>query len=255
MSSIIIPESKYTDEITNQLSTFEHSLPIYTIKDSLFTKLFPNDTPNSIAICSKLHKNFETIDSFKDMKNILLLDTVLNPRNIGMNLRSAEAFKIDGLFLLTKNNATEAGNIEDILYSRLSIKASRGAIFRVPFIHIDKKQLFSFAEQYNFELICTTPHKIPEKPIYQLKKTKKKKGNKKLSEISKPTTEKGKIIIVGNESYGVQNSLLKASHRIITIPTAIESLNVAVTVGIVLYKLTTYEKLHSENENKDDDND
>lgn len=179
------------------------------------------------------------------MKNILLLDTVVNPRNIGMNLRSAEAFKIDGLFLLTKDKATEAGNIEDILYSRLSIKASRGSIFRVPFIHIDKEQLFSFVDQYNFELICTTPHNIPEKPVYQLKKTKKKKSSKKEADL--PTPKRGKIVIVGNESYGVQDSLLKASHRIITIPTAIESLNVAVTVGIVLYKLTTHEKPQSDN--------
>jgi tRNA G18 (ribose-2'-O)-methylase SpoU len=229
-------------------------VPIYILADSFISKLYPVDTPSMLAMAPLLHSKYQTIESFSSMKRILVLDNVLNPRNIGMILRNAEAFAVDGIFLLTGPNATDLGNTQDILYSRLSISASRGAAFRVPFLHVKKDDFLSFASEHRFDLICTSPHGenagIPEwkPPIKKLSTSKLKSKSKKAAKSTKATTTKeltpedkpsykGQMIIIGNESEGVRPEILKHATSLLTIPTAVESLNAAVACGIVLFRL------------------
>lgn len=231
--------------------------PIYVVTDLFMSKLYPVDTPSMVALAPLLHSQYQDISSFKGMKRILVLDNVLNPRNIGMILRNAEAFAVDGVLLLTAPNATELGNTQDILYSRLSISASRGAAFRVPFLHVRKDEFLDFAASANYDLICTSPHSelgIPEwhpptRPGSTSTKSAKKstKSKKKSAKLEKPEIKEnappaaqshhGQIIVIGNESDGVRPEIVKHATSLLTIPTAVESLNAAVACGIILFRL------------------
>lgn len=220
--------------------------PIYVVSDSFLSKLYPVDTPSMIAMAPLLHSKYQDIESFYGMKRVLVLDNVLNPRNIGMILRNAEAFSVDGVLLLTGPNATELGNTQDILYSRLSISASRGAAFRVPFLHVKKDDFLSFATKGKYDLICTSPHSDPSIPEWQPtfkslikpKKSKSKKSttSKESSKMEAPAYS-GQIIVIGNESEGVRPDIVKHATSLLTIPTAVESLNAAVACGIILFRL------------------
>jgi tRNA G18 (ribose-2'-O)-methylase SpoU len=231
-------------------------VPIHIIKDQHMAKLYPVDTPAMVAIAPLLHSKYQSLDSFTGMKRILVLDNVLNPRNIGMILRNAEAFEVEGILLLTGPNATELGNTQDILYSRLSISASRGAAFRVPFLHVKKNDFLDFATRHNYDLICTSPHGNPDIPewspvrslleSFKSSKSKSKGLKSKKSKTKSPTTSEsssekrkfsGQMIVIGNESEGVRKDILQHATSLMTIPTEVESLNAAVACGIVLFRL------------------
>lgn len=242
--------------------------PIYIVADQFMSKLYPVDTPSMVAIAPLLHSNYQTIDSYKGMKRILVLDNVLNPRNIGMILRNAEAFDVDGVLLLTGPNATDLGNTQDILYSRLSISASRGAAFRVPFLHVRKDEFLDFATSGQYDIICTSPHSEPGVPEWEpaSKKKSSKKSGKKKKKASKSLVEdeedaeapaapaepkyKGQVIIIGNESEGVRPEILQHATSLLTIPTAVESLNAAVACGIILFRLAANDVTIRDGESK-----
>lgn len=229
-------------------------VPIYIIKDQYLAKLYPVDTPPMLALAPLLHPTYQKIESFMGMKRILVLDNVLNPRNIGMILRNAEAFNVDGIFLLTGPNATDLGNTQDILYSRLAVSASRGSIFRIPFLHVKKDDFLDFAQKGKYNIICTSPHSdvgLPEweptkksprssKSSKSKLKSKSKKDESEEGESTKPAVPpyKGEMIVVGNESEGVRKEILQHATTLMTIPTEIESLNAAVATGIVLCRLS-----------------
>lgn len=228
--------------------------PIHIVSDLFMSKVYPVDTPSMVALAPLLHSSYQQLESFKGMKRILVLDNVLNPRNIGMILRNAEAFEVDGVLLLTGPGATELGNTQEILYSRLSISASRGAAFRVPFLHVKKGDFLAFTTEGNYDLICTSPHSdtgIPEwqppskKKSSKSSKLKKKKSSKSSDEDSASEASsvpaspkfKGQMIVIGNESEGVRPEILQHATSLLTIPTAVESLNAAVACGIILFRL------------------
>lgn len=231
--------------------------PIYIVADQFMSKLYPVDTPSMVAIAPLLHSEYQTIASFKGMKRVLVLDNVLNPRNIGMILRNCEAFDVDGVLLLTGPNATDLGNTQDILYSRLSISASRGAAFRVPFLHVRKDEFLDFATNGKFDIICTSPHSDPgtpdwepaskKKPVVKKSGKKKKKSSKSIAtedeEAETPAAPSepkynGQVIVIGNESEGVRPEILQHATSLLTIPTSVESLNAAVACGIILFRLS-----------------
>jgi len=235
--------------------------PIYIVADNFMSKLYPVDTPHMLALAPQLHSRYQTLAAFKNMKRILVLDNVLNPRNIGMILRNAEAFDVNGVLLLTAPNATDMGNTQEILYSRLSISASRGAAFRVPFLHVKKADLLDFATKGRYDLICTSPHADPSVPEWEppakksssksKSKSKKDKAKKKgevadeertaSAAASKSPSYSGQLIVIGNESEGVRPDILKHATSLLTIPTAVESLNAAVACGIILFKLADHD--------------
>lgn len=220
--------------------------PIYVVSDSFMSKLYPVDTPSMVALAPLLHSKYQDLASFSGMKRVLVLDNVLNPRNIGMILRNAEAFNVDGVLLLTAPNATELGNTQDILYSRLSISASRGAAFRVPFLHVRKDDFLDFASKGQYHIICTSPHSDPSIPewkpafkniIKSIKSKSKKKKDTTDETKENPLKANRQIIVIGNESEGVRPDIVKHATSLLTIPTVVESLNAAVACGIVLFRI------------------
>lgn len=237
VNHIVLNENSYMEGAFNELASKNHNVPVHLIKERIMEKLFPTNTPKSLAICAQLHRYYDHIDKFNRHKDIVLLDSVVNPRNLGMIFRSVESFGIGGVLLTSQDGITEKGTILDQLYSRLAIKTSRGSILRVPFFHTTQEDVVNFCQKHQYELICTSV----QPPKKHKKKSTKKKGQSE-EEKTPPQTYKGRVIVLGNESNGVSPFFLKNAHRLIHIPTFIESLNVSVASGIVLYMLMIEEK-------------
>ena len=134
----------------------------------------------------------------------LMLDTIQDPGNMGSIMRCADWFGID--LLVCSNGCADVFNPK-------VVQATMGSISRVQVLYTDPEQ---FLQQHD------------EVPVYAATL-----NGTSLKNITPPGEG---IILIGNESQGIHESLLeKCDHRI-TIPRKgkAESLNAAVATGIIL---------------------
>jgi len=140
---------------------------------------------------------------------ILALDSVQNPQNLGMIIRSAAAGNIDAIMLQDSNSAK---------ISPLVIKASAGTLFKLPIIK--SKSLAKTLAKFKGE----------GSAIYTL--------SSHVKESYKDVNYGNRVIwVLGNESEGVSPEIEKLSTASIAIPMqrGVESLNVAVTASLLAF--------------------
>lgn len=129
---------------------------------------------------------------------LLALDAVQDPSNLGAIFRSARAFGIDMVLLLP--------GCADPFHEK-AVQAARGTQFQLPFAH------------------CAT---LPDLPCFGAAL-----NGTPLPSISLP---KKYILALGNEGHGLSPSLEKKCTKISIPIQGVESLNVAVAAGILLYE-------------------
>lgn len=149
---------------------------------------------------------------FEEGKNplIVVLDGVTDVRNMGAICRSAECMGANAVVLPSKGGA---------LINSDAVKTSAGAIFNLSICKVDElKDALNLIKQSGLNIVACT-----------------EKGNKLLSEgqFSNPTA-----VILGAEDTGINHQLLKMADQELRIPMSgkTESLNVAVSAGVVLYE-------------------
>lgn len=161
-------------------------------------------------------QNYGSLDRFiaaHHNKNfqLLAIDKVTNPQNLGMIIRSVCASGISGVLIPEKGCAA---------LSPLVIKASVGTVFRTPIVRCASLQqgLTALAD-------------IGTK-LYAL-------GLDNGSDFYQETFSKQSVFILGNESEGISQDIQTLSHKVLTIPmhNQVESLNVAVTAAIVAFAI------------------
>ena len=160
-----------------------------------------NTIPNILAVVRMLKE--------REIKgNILILDDIQDPGNLGTIIRSAVAFGIDTI--VASNNTVD-------LYNLKTIRSSEGMTFNINYL---KEDLSSFIEEirndcyiYNTNVVNGT--------------------NVDMVNLKKPYA-----LIMGNEGSGVKEELQRLAHENIYIPMnkACESLNVAMATSIILYE-------------------
>ena len=143
--------------------------------------------------------------------SLIALDSVTNPQNLGMIIRSVTASPATGILLPSKGSAA---------LSPLVIKASAGTAFKGNILSCDnlEKALVDF-KQRGFKICTLSSHQST--PIAEFE------------------SEHPCIFVLGNETHGVQQSIIELSDYRIGIPMAngVESLNVAVTAALVAFNL------------------
>ena len=156
--------------------------------------------PNVIGIAKKK----ET----KEVKgNILMLDTIQDPGNLGTIIRSAVAFGID----------TIVASPETVdLYNTKVIRGTEGLIFKINYMVTDLKEFLR-----------------NNKDKYTIYTTNVRNGE----DVSKIEINNQFILIMGNEGRGVSDDLTDFADSTIYIPIQnCESLNVAIATSIILYE-------------------
>ena len=146
----------------------------------------------------------------RENKLIIALDSVRDPGNLGTIIRTCEWFGVQDI--ICSLNTVDC-------YSPKVIQAAMGSVSRVNISYLNLKKYFELNNRF---LVGTS---LNGKSIYETKQCLKKG-----------------IIVFGNESHGVCSKLEEMMNVKIKIPrynksTYPESLNLAISVGVVLSNL------------------
>lgn len=141
--------------------------------------------------------------------NILMLDDVQDPGNVGTMIRSALSFNYQGLILSNK--------CADI-YNEKVIRSTQGAVFHLPILRCELKDKIKELKGKGYHVYGTSLHRA--QPLQKVKKIQKH------------------VLLMGNEGSGVHDELLDLCDQNIFVEMdTFESLNVAVAAGICMYEL------------------
>lgn len=182
------------------------------IDEKVFDTL--SDTKNSqgiILIGEKPLTGKEIIERHLSPKAfIILLHQINNPSNLGAILRTAEAAGVSGV-IATKGTTD--------VFSPKALRGAMGANFRLPFwLNAEFLEAIQWAKEKNIRTVCAD---INSKKSY--------------TEID--WKESG-LLIFGSEGHGLTKEEISATDESMLIPMEnnVESLNVAVAGGIILFE-------------------
>lgn len=188
----------------------ERSSAVFELGGDIFRQLSGTETPQGVlAVMEKKMLSCEGFLKAAGERNLLVLDRVSDPGNVGTLLRSAEAMGFGGAVIIR-------GSAD--VYSPKAVRAAAGSILRLP--------LF-FTENGDETLKLL---EAAGKTAYAAVMRSGKAGYEyKLSENI--------AIIIGNEGSGVSGEiLLRALHVHIPMDGETESLNAALAGGILMYE-------------------
>jgi 23S rRNA (guanosine2251-2'-O)-methyltransferase len=140
----------------------------------------------------------------------ILLDGITDPRNFGAIIRTAVATSVSGI-IIPENNSAPIN--ED------TIKTSAGGVFKVPFYKVKHlKDAIYLLDSYGIKIVAATV-----------------KTNRLVYDIN--LTESF-ALLMGSEGKGIHPALLKIAGEKVKIPMSenIDSLNVSVACGVILYE-------------------
>ncbi|EKE21881.1 MAG: RNA methyltransferase, TrmH family [uncultured bacterium] len=197
-----------------------------------------SDEKRVFLVSENIKKNLSSLDSSqgvvavyekKEMaldwnKDIIYLNGINDPGNLGTILRSALAFGLKNIVLDEK--CTD-------IYNLKTIQAAKDAIFKLNIVFDKDSEIFRKIRENNFTIYTTNVQKGESLDgIFEIKKKR--------------------CIILGSESQGVDVILEKEADKFINIKTtsSIESLNVAISAAIIFYELFRISEKDSINHDK-----
>jgi TrmH family RNA methyltransferase len=184
-------------------------VPRFLVDESLFGELADTENPQGIlAVAETVQSGFSDLLITPDSL-LLLIDGVQDPGNLGTMIRTACAAGASGV-VLTK------GTVD--LFNPKVIRASMGTVFQIPIIiKEDNERILEFIKSKGFRILVADA-----------------KGEK----LYYDSTTQGPVVwVLGNEANGPGDFFLRAADEIVSIPLSgkVESLNVAVATGILLF--------------------
>ncbi len=201
-----------SDSFDEKNPDYTKGFDAYKIPDSLFHSICGTETPQGILAVINIPSG---TDIPLKSNNVLILDGVSEPGNMGTILRTAEAMGFYDIFI-TKGSAD--------IYSPKVVRSTMGAIFRLSFHFENDIGFISDLKNNGFEIISTALcNSVPLNKMHNKSKC---------------------AVVIGNEANGVSKEILDISDIIVKIPMPgnAESLNASVAAGIVMYELSKKEK-------------
>lgn len=174
----------------------------YEVNENILNKLsMQSSKTKCIGICRKQEE--------KEINgNVIILDDIQDPGNLGTIIRSAVAFKIDTV-ILSLNSVD--------LYNEKVIRATEGMIFNINVIRDDLTKRINELKNKNYDIYATTVNKTTD-------------AFAKTNNIA---------IVIGNEGNGISKEIENLCNKNITIAMdeRCESLNAGVCASILMYEL------------------
>jgi len=190
------------------LKEYPSKAPTYRVTPEIIAKLSSTITPEGIvALCHKAPPKDP------ECSRLLFLDEVRDPGNVGTLLRTALAFGFKDV-ILSKGSA-EA-------YASKVLLASQGAVFALNFAESkqEPKDDIIALKVRGYRIIVTDlKASVPPEEI--------------------KTLDQKICLVLGNEARGVDSAVIALADQAVRIPMGrIDSLNVAIAGGILLYLLS-----------------
>lgn len=178
-------------------------VPINYVSKNVFNKISSLENSYILGVCKKKVSVLEG-------KRYVLLDNVQDPGNLGTIIRSCVGFNVDTLVL---------GDTCVDLYNDKAIRASEGNIFKLNIVRTSLKDVIKDLKEKNITIYGTDVNDGEN--------------------IDKIENNSSFALVMGNEGNGVSNDIKALVDKNLYIKTSknLESLNVGVATGIILYEL------------------
>lgn len=166
-------------------------------------------TPNNVLALVEIFSNELDYTNLKG--TTLILDSINDPGNLGTIIRSCDWFNVRNV--ICSNNTVD-------VFNNKTIQSTMGSIFRVNIHYCELKDFFVSISNKPQTYAATLDGK-------NLKNVKKNK--------------KDNFIIIGSESHGISEELMKfvdEKIKIENVSAGGESLNAAIATSIILYQLS-----------------
>ena len=182
------------------------------VSDRIFESISDTKTPQGVmAVVKRKEYTLDEILGKKEIPhNLLILESLQDPGNLGTLIRAGEGAGITGIIM---NDTTVD------IYNPKVIRSTMGSVFRVPFIYVkDLKEVI--AEIYSRKI-----------NIYA-------SSLEGAIEYDQPDYKKDTAFIIGNEAAGISKKVLDSVENKVKIPMLgeVESLNAAVAGSILMYE-------------------
>ena len=183
---------------------------IIEVSEQVMSKITETKSvPKIVAVAKQPTYDIKTL---AEKNRVVLLESIKDAGNLGTILRTSSAFGVDGIVLF--------GDTVD-LYNPKCVRSTVGNLWKTPVFHIKD---FNDLERYfkHHERIATLP----------------KAEN--VIELKNYTPTNKTLLMFGSEADGLSNDLKKFATKNLTIEmdSKVESLNLSISVGIILYKLS-----------------
>ena len=178
----------------------DEDIPQYLVNEEVMKKLSSAVNPEGVVFVAK-------VPEFKkdNFSKILFLDSINDPGNLGTLTRTALAFGYDAV-VTSKDSVS--------VYNEKALAACKGANYLIPVYQDD---LSNYKDEY--QIIVST---LKDSSI----------------DIDEVKVEKKFVLVLGNEAHGVSKNSEELADLFVKIPIEnINSLNVAVAGGILMYKI------------------
>lgn len=177
-------------------------------EDSVFNSAADTINAQGVLAVIKQKENIKVIDEYKF---VIMCDRIQDPGNLGTIIRTADAF--GPAAVIVNKGCVDA-------YNPKVVRASAGALFRVPFIHADSdEEIIKQLKESGYMIISTvvdSQYSFDDIDMHE------------------------KIcVVIGNEGQGVSREICESSHKNITIKMSgrAESLNASIAAGISIYEI------------------
>lgn len=187
----------------------EKGVEVAAVNEQEFRSAAETESPQGVLAIAEIPERRLDALAGKASLRLLVLDAVQDPGNVGTILRTAAALGADATVALQ-------GTVD--LWNAKVIRSSMGANFHHHCMHLQFGELASFLTVEGIQLWGADSGGIP----------------------IADTVAPGKLALaVGNEGAGLSSSVREYAAQLVSLPVSasVESLNVAVATGILLYQL------------------
>jgi len=148
----------------------------------------------------------------------IVLDEINDPQNFGAIIRTAVAFEVNGIIIQQWNQVMPTNTV---------VEVSRGGLYKIDIAKV--KNVYNAVrklKELNYWVYATVP---PNNVL----------STSIVDDLSKLKEFNNIVIVFGNENKGVRKNILAECDGLITIKHSqkMESLNVSVSCGIILYEI------------------
>ncbi len=191
-------------------SIADKGIEVSAVTEQEFRSAAETDSPQGVLAVAEIPNR--KLDAFagRTSLRLLILDAVQDPGNVGTILRTAAALGADATVALP-------GTVD--VWNAKVVRSSMGANFHHHCLHLPLDELRSFLEAESISLWGADA------------------GGKSVRDVVAPARL---ALAVGNEGAGLSSSVREQVTQLVSLPisASVESLNVAVAAGILLYQLS-----------------
>ena len=199
----------FKGDIGTLLSGLDEETAVFELTEAVYRKVaYRDNTEGLLVLFEKKYYSLQDIN-IDDNSTFIVLESVEKPGNLGAVLRTAGAAGVDAV-ILTETKVDQ--------YHPNVIRASIGAVFKIPVIVTNNTALLEWLKENNIKSYAAA---LPAyKDIYQADLKQKL------------------ALIFGTEADGLGDFWLENADCLITIPMTdmVDSLNVSVSVAVAVYE-------------------